>query len=127
MSAVTYDFIKRLEQAGFTPSHVEVLASFPTETVTKTEFMQIESEIKNEIKQDIQDEIKAVNDKIDRAETRLEKRMDERFTLVDKRLDAMDKRFDSLHVLLRWQIGTTLTIFPAIAAGMFWFSHFLAR
>lgn len=106
MVAVTYDFIKKLEHAGFTSAQVEVLSTFTTETVNKPEMMQIEkdlsdkidaSEIKLEVKVD-----KSVGDldaRVDQLETKtdkLEKTMNLRFDKVDARFDKVDARFDKI-------------------------------
>jgi hypothetical protein len=119
MTAITYNFIKQLEQAGFTPAQVEVLASFPTQIVTKTEFIQTENTIKEEIKM----EIKEVTDKIDRAETRLEKRMDERFNLIDQQFTSIREDIQSLRSLVKWSIGLTVALIPSITTWMTWISH----
>lgn len=136
MTAITYNLIKKLEQAGFTPPQVEVLASFTSTAASKPEIEHIEKEIKEDVKE--------VTHKIDKAETRLEKRMDERFSrvderfsrvderfnLIDQRFNVIDQRFDvlerqfaSMRSLLKWLIGITIAIVPSITTWMTWFSH----
>jgi hypothetical protein len=108
MVATTYDFIKKLEDAGFTPLQVEVLSSTTMDVANKSEIVQLERDLTN---------------KIEISESRLEKRMDKLEAKVDRLEDKMDRRFDSLHALIKWLIGVSVALIPLIPAMTTWLSH----
>ena len=123
MVAITYDFIKKLEQAGFTPVQVEVLSSFANEAANKPEIIQVEKEL---------------SEQIEKSETRLEKRID----ILDGRMDRLEGRMDSLegkvsnleekmnagfkdvNLRIRWLIGIAISLAPIIPITTTWLSHF---
>jgi hypothetical protein len=97
MTAITYDYIKKSEQAGFTPAQVEVLTLSVTESATKPEIDEVKKELTT---------------KIENAETLLEKRM--------------DYQFDSLRSLLKWLIAVAVALIRSITTWITWVSHLAA-
>lgn len=112
MTAITYDYIKKLEQAGFTPAQVEVLTLPVTESATKPELDKVEKEL---------------TAKIDNAESRLEKRMDYRFDLIQEQIASIHDQVASLRTLIKWLIGVAVALIPSITTWFTWVSHFAAR
>lgn len=133
MIAVTYDFIKKLEQAGFTPPQVEILSTFTTETVNKPEMMQIEKDLSNKIdaseiklETKLDKSVGGLNIKIEKLEIRMEG-LETRMTGVEKRMDRLEEKmergFDKLYSAMKWFAGTIITLIPTLNILTFHFAR----
>jgi peptidoglycan hydrolase CwlO-like protein len=123
MVAITYDFIKRLEQAGFTPVQVEVLSSFADTTANKPEIIQVEKELTQQIER-AETRLEKRIDKLDERMDRLEVRMDRLDEKINKVEEKMEKGFENINSRMRWLIGLSISLVPIIPIITTWFSHF---
>ncbi len=119
MTSVTFDYIKKLEQAGIPPeqarAQVEVFTAITEatskEAVAKQEFERLEKDIRNDIERS-ESRLELKIDKLDFKVSGLEKKMDG----FDKRMDNFEGRINTLGITFKWGLGTGLTYLTLLMA-----------
>jgi len=117
--AHTFDYIKRLEQAGYSyqqaEAHVEVLSSLTQDItmqcVTKTELEHLEKDITHQIEK-TENRLKYEIDKLDL-----------RIVGVEKRIDGVEKRIDTLSANMKWLAGVSLTYLTVLITVVQFIKH----
>lgn len=107
--ANTFDYIKRLEQAGCShqaaEAQIEVLTALSQEismqSVTKAELDNVEKSLRQQIEKT---EIR-LEHKIEQVESRLDHKIDK----LDVRLSHVEKRVETLSANMKWAVGISLT------------------
>jgi len=129
MVAITYDFIKKLEQARFTPAQVEVLSSFTNNAANRLEIIQVEKDLtekinhsENKLEKRIDKLEKQMDSRFEKIDNRLDK-LDHRFEKLDHRFEKIDNRFDKLYSSLKWAVSLSVTLIPAIIIFAGWLFH----
>jgi predicted nucleic acid-binding Zn-ribbon protein len=138
MPAVNFEYLSRLEQAGFTQSQADILVILSTQLVSDMT-NKLESSLEKQLSQQIEHsethletKIEKVqlftgqlDSKIDALQQRIEllqQEMDRRFESLQQEISRcfaalkqeMNKRFDSLISLLKWSVGIMVTVTPTI-------------